>query len=250
MKTHFFVPWYGNKRKEFQFFEKYILLNNIDTIIEPFCGSCAFSFELSKKYPMKFQYILNDTDEDLIYLLKISKNDEELKRLQDDINNEIDKIKCKEDYNRLTGFKRWFIHRKYYYIRPGMYPEGKVFKKLNFDDYDILKFLRNEKIEIIKGNYTEIIEKYKNDNNVLMFIDPPYIMACNDFYSEKKEGINVYEWFYKNPIENLNAKYLIILEDNWIIKLLFNQYIKESYGKKYQPSKKNTNHVIITNFHI
>ena len=39
----FYYSYMGNKRKEVQFFDKYINLDLYDHIIEPFGGSCSFS---------------------------------------------------------------------------------------------------------------------------------------------------------------------------------------------------------------
>ena len=73
-------------------------------------------------------------------------------------------------------------------------------------------------------------------------MDPPYLNTCNDFYFDSK--VNIYEHLYENDIKNEKAKIYLILEDNWIIKLLFNKYIIQSYDKKYQTTRKNTNHII------
>jgi len=57
----------------------------------------------------------------------------------------------------------------------------------------------------------------------------------------------VYEHLYKNDIIKEKAKLYLILEDIWIIKLLFNKYIIQSYDKKYMTTKQNTTHIIIYN---
>ena len=63
-KNHFFIPYFGNKRKETPLiYEKTKHeLNDITTIIEPFCGSCAFSYYISLQHPKKYKYILNDNN--------------------------------------------------------------------------------------------------------------------------------------------------------------------------------------------
>jgi hypothetical protein len=80
----------------------------------------------------------------------------------------------------------------------------------------------------------------------LIFIDPPYLMACNDFY-DKKYNINVYEWMSINDIRKFKAFFIIVLEKNWIISLLFKDYYIFEYDKLYQPSKKSTTHYMILN---
>ena len=84
MKNHFFFSYAGNKRNEVDHILSYIESQNFDnikTIIEPFCGSSALSYYISTKYPKKFNYILNDFDEHLITLYKLTSNEKNLKSL-------------------------------------------------------------------------------------------------------------------------------------------------------------------------
>lgn len=248
--NHFYFGWAGNKRSEIKHFESYLddIENwGIHTIVEPFCGSGAFSHWLSKKYPKKFKYILNDSDQNLISMLRDMKDDIKRKSLEDNINNCIGTIKDKNDYIGLTGVNRWFIHHKFYNIRAGLYPVGKEFKKVCFDDVPFTSFLKDEDVSISSIDGTELIKNKCMEEGVLFFIDPPYIETYNEFY-QNNDGLNVYEWFYNNNINNFNAYLLMILENNWIINLLFKNDIKGRYGKLYQPSKKKTEHYIITNY--
>lgn len=253
MKNHFYIAYTGNKRNEFNEIETYInkifdnFENNIDTIIEPFCGSCAFSYCISLKHPKKFKYILNDMDENLIYLLNAIKNENSRLDLEKNINEKLKNIKNKDDYNNLEGFYRWFIHNKYYYIRPGLYPPENKFKNINLNECPFTKFILNENIEFINMDGRNLIQKYYNDETKLIFVDPPYIISCNALYTNKT-GLNIYEWFYNNKINDSKCWFIIVLEDNWIINLLFNENIKHSYNKLYQHSKKKTKHLIITNY--
>jgi hypothetical protein len=58
---------------------------------------------------------------------------------------------------------------------------------------------------------------------------------------------NIYEFFSNNNIKQFKAKLILILENNWIIKLLFKNEKSFIYDKQYQVSKKKTNHIIISN---
>ena len=44
MKNHFFFSYAGNKREEVEHIYNKLDLENIETIVEPFCGSCAVSY--------------------------------------------------------------------------------------------------------------------------------------------------------------------------------------------------------------
>jgi site-specific DNA-adenine methylase len=246
--NHFYICWSGNKRAEFKHIENYVINTGVEVICEPFCGSGAFSYYLSKKYPKKFKYILNDSDTYLIELYNICKDVDKRDKKSAELKTIIEGIKDKNDYMALTGFNRWFIHHKNYNIRPGLYPQGKTMNSnIKLGDVLMSSFLDTENIDIRHGDGVKVIEEFKNNDKVFMFIDPPYIDTCNDFYMDKS-GLNVYEWFYKNNLNSLNCKIMLVLENNWIINLLFGASVKGKYNKKYQPSKKNTEHLIICNY--
>ena len=48
MKTHFYITYPGNKRKEMKGLYPYLDFTNINTIVEPFAGTCAISYLNSK----------------------------------------------------------------------------------------------------------------------------------------------------------------------------------------------------------
>ena len=103
MKNHFFFSYAGNKRDEVELIDEKIKnsLTGITTIIEPFCGSSAFSYYLSTIYPKKFKYILNDNNEQLIQLYHIAQNPTKLKKLVKQLSQILDKLN-KEKYLKIT----------------------------------------------------------------------------------------------------------------------------------------------------
>ena len=68
MKNHFIIPYFGNKRMEVENLYNVIKdkLDEVDIIIEPFCGSSAMSYYISTQHPKKIKYILNDNNKKLI----------------------------------------------------------------------------------------------------------------------------------------------------------------------------------------
>ena len=56
MKNHFITKYAGNKRCEVENLFDILNFDEIDTIIEPCCGSSAVSFYISTQYPRKFKY--------------------------------------------------------------------------------------------------------------------------------------------------------------------------------------------------
>ena len=74
MKTQaFYFPYTGTKRREHKHISEQVeafldLHHEVTTVVEPFCGSCAFSYQLFLKYGNRFEYVMNDSDPRLVEL--------------------------------------------------------------------------------------------------------------------------------------------------------------------------------------
>ena len=260
MKNHFIIPYIGNKREEV-----YIIYDNISQyikdkkiIVEPFCGSSSISYYISLQQPNKYKYILNDLDKKLIELYNIMTDEDKLKKFIDDINKLCfveNKFIDKETYLNIVkkdDIYGWFISRKFYNIRSGLYPQdGRVKKKIDFEKINkipIINFLRTEEIIFKNIEAIDIFEEYKNKDDVFLIMDPPYLQNCNDYYeSDKRIRLNIYEHVYNNHVLN-KKNMLFILEKNWIVNLLFRKYKKIEYDKIYNSAKKKkTKHILFIN---
>ena len=250
MKNHFYISYNGNKRNEAENFYNSIDLSQIKTIIEPFCGTSAISYYIWTMNP-DLKFVLNDNNKFIIEMYNIMKDDEKLKAFEDKINlciipevskNKESYVKFIKENNNIFG---WFVSYKFFNIRPGLFPLINKFSKIDFKKFPVYNFYKNAKIEFYNLDGLEIYEKYKMDNKNLIIMDPPYLNTDNDFYFDS--NTNIYEYLYKNDIIKEKSKIYLILEDNWIIKMLFNKYIIQSYDKRYQTTKKNTTHIIIYN---
>jgi site-specific DNA-adenine methylase len=253
--NHFFISYSGNKRKECETIYEEIrdLLDGsmIDTIIEPYCGTSAISYFISHNYPNKFKYILNDNDEHLIKMYEIFKDPEQLDIFIQQLNEattSLDKDKYAVLIRQTTEpHLAWFIKHKIYCIRQGLFPlnyKQKSFDKLK--DTPIISFLRSEDIITSVRDGIDVVEQYKDDERVLIILDPPYLELNNSFY--ENSNTNIYEYYYKNSISGMKSKTLLILNNIWIIRLLFKDHIKSQYNKMYQPNKRKVEHLIIKNF--
>lgn len=254
MSSHFIFSYLGNKRNEYKELKKYLELDNIKNIIEPFCGSSAISFNLWLEYGNKFNYYLNDNSPELINVYNLMKEktpDEILKNL-----NEVrSRIKDKETFNEIYKNKDKNIYeiitiRKVSAFRVGLFDEKRYNKDLKFKmtptQLKFIEFVKSPNVFISCDDWFKIFDVYKDDKESLIFFDPPYLVSYNSFYEDKT--LNVYEYFFNNDIENFKSKIILILEDIWIIKLLFkNKKILSIYGKKYEITKTKTNHIIISN---
>lgn len=255
MKNHFLIPYAGNKRQEVEQIYNSIKdnINDIVYIVEPFCGTSAFSYFLSTKHPKKFKYILNDNNHFLFQLYQTAKDERLLNNLIDELNKLFIPFPTKEQYNiiaKRNDFISWVFTRVIYAIRPGLYPIEKLRsfsndRFNNFKDAPIVKFLRNEDVTILNNNWQDVYLKYKKLNNAFIFLDPPYLSSCNDYYLDP--SVNVYEYLFNNDIDKENALICLCLENIWIIQLLFKSKKSITYNKTYELSKKSTTHIIILN---
>ena len=251
MNNHFIIPYSGNKRAEvnviLKYIEKTVDMNTIETIIEPFCGSSAVSYYISTLYPGRFKYVLNDIDVNLIELYNIMRDPVKLRAFFDEVNrlcfDANDTFVSKEEHKKIKEQKTvysWFIERYYYQRFKGLYPttDGKpkkidIEKKLN--EIPILKFLKNENVVILNKDALDVIKDYNSVNNVLL-LDPPYVGCDNSFYTNKS-NMNIYEWLLEKGESKLYNCY-VVLEYNWMVKLLFKTIPKWCYAKSYYSNLK------------
>ena len=251
MKNHFFFPYAGNKRDEVEIIHDKLknALTGITTIIEPFCGSSAFSYYLSTLYPKKFKYILNDNNEQLIQLYHIAQHPIQFNKLAKQLSQILDKLN-KEKYNHIVkqgGLIGYILSNYIYAIRAGFFPPpNKHIKTIDaFINAPIIQFLRNENVVITNLDAITLIEANSNNKSSLIFLDPPYLMANNNLYANAT--LNIYEYLNEHPIKKMKALVILVLEWSWIIKILFKDEVRFTYDKKYQTSKKDTIHAIISN---
>ena len=79
-----------------------------------------------------------------------------------------------------------------------------------------------------------------------MFIDPPYLMVCDDLYLSPT--VYSYKKLIDEDLEKLKSNIYIVLEDNFIINKLYQEYYLYEYNKKYTGfKKKESKHVIFYN---
>lgn len=261
MKNHFIFPYSGNKRTEveniYNTTKDIYKYEDIKTIVEPFCGSCAYSYYISTLYPQKYKYILNDNSKTLYNIFLLIKNEtsqiinynmnvliNEFNKYDNDKERKAYYISLINDNNVYTAI----FTNKYYNIRNGLYPmlsRIKQIKPFKIEEISFYNFVKTEDIEFLNCDGVDIIKKYKDDTQSIIFLDPPYILLCDNEY--QSPNFNCYEYLYDKNIKFWESSVICCLENTWIIKLLFNNNkIYKEYKKQYQVSKKNTTHVIIT----
>jgi site-specific DNA-adenine methylase len=275
MRNHFFTPYAGNKRNEVINIYEDINFDGVENIVEPYCGSFALSYYIwTLNKDKDYKYILNDNDAELINMVR-SVITGDYKVIEEEINDKrltIKKILDDEgfdsakkyymDYIKGEGTANNLFKLKYYKLRAGMMPTGRDLKRFDkefkFSDYPVYEFLTNANIEIHCTDANDIINKY-NDSNSFIFLDPPYLASCNNFY-KRDSDINLkscYYELYKKGLKNYSAKIIICHELNWIFEILFEEYIDKSkqYDKRYENNlgsdfkgKPPTKHICIKNY--
>lgn len=257
MKNHFIFSYDGNKREEveciYQILTNNNLLNkNITTIIEPYCGTSAMSLYISLQYPKKYKYILNDNCQQLIELYEIMNDSDKLKEFIEKVNNmffidDDDNFISKPEYLELIKQKNvysYFIKNKFYKMRKGLYPIDQCIKRLDINKIlkiPIIHFLQTEDIRFSNKDALEVLLE-NNNKNSLSLVDPPYLLVSNDCY--ESHTTNIYEWIFNNNNTLINSCF--ILENTWIIKLLFKCNKIIEYDKTYRShTHKTVKHAVI-----
>ena len=134
----------------------------------------------------------------------------------------------------------YILGHKYYKLRSFCFPLNELNrfnKKLDLSIAPIYDFLKNANIELYNEDANKIIDDNDNEQS-LIFLDPPYIASCNNFYStDTGENIcNIYEKLYYYKLKNYKSKIIICHENNWLFKILFREYLdgETEYNKNYQ----------------
>lgn len=251
-QNHFIMGYYGNKRREVKIIYDQLNLNDdIKYIVEPFCGTFALSYYISLQHPNKYTYILNDNHPRLIELIELSKNEEEFNKFIDKVKNIVydesyDKNKHNETRRNINNdLESYFIINTFYNVRVGCFP---IIKNINYDKMKIkpvLNFIRNEKFILTCKDAVEIYDEYKDREDSIIFLDPPYYNTWNNYGN--KSNTDIYKYLYDNDF-NLNKAHIIIVVDkHWTMEALFKNYIVSDHNIEYQARHTKTKHILISN---
>ena len=236
----------GNKKNELK-----LLLPIIepqitkDTIfVEPFCGSSIVSFNVFKKINKDIEFHINDLDYLRILFYKnmtIEKERNELYILEKEI------VKNGADfyYNIVRGkdddYLKYVISKRIHSFRHGLYPTNK--KIILHEISDNWKTFFN-KTAITNQDYKVIFDKYKDNENAFLYLDPPYMDSFNAGYStyqneshdanlKIKDNTEMYIIFL-DMLKTAKCKILFSINDCALTNYLYKDYIKETYNHKYQ----------------
>ena len=264
----------GHKKpKELKLFDKYIGdINRFDKIIEPFCGHFGFSMYHYKNF--KGEFVLNDLNKIIIDIFKDVKEGK-LKEYVD-ILEEFRKnrtYKGKYYKNEFEERKRIFLNNKE--LGKDLDLNNKkdfvLFKKFNYMScmfkiiespikYEAFEYLEDilKRVTLTTEDYKECINKYKDDEKALIYLDPPYLNSYNKNYNysknktnEQKEIID-YTQIYIDILKllqdkTIKATFFFSLNKNAITEYIYKDFILEEYNKIYQTTKHKETVLIISN---
>lgn len=265
MNNHFFYGFYGNKRREIKYLydeiKEDLKGDKIKYIVEPYMGTCALSYFIWYLYGNKFTYVLNDNDPFLIELFELCKKEDEFNKFIDNIDNIINNENyTKEKHNEYTSRRKgrvidltdYFIYHAYHGPRPGLYPIDKNGKKKSFSgekikNAPIINFIKNANIILTEKEGLEIYKEYKNNDECIIFLDPPYKDVWNE-YTKSADNFYIYEYLYYNDIFLEKSKIISIINFNWMMEAIFKNYIVNEYYINYRfYTTKKTKHMLISN---
>ena len=236
----------GSKQTDIKYFSDF--LPDSKKIVEPFGGSFAVS-KFFYKDVNKYNFHINDLDyilyyiythyEDYLHFLHII--NEHGKTLEGKFNGKvieeyINSLNC--DTNVKIYLIKNFIVKNYIY---------RGYLTNNFDENERL-ILKNALFTNL--DYKAVFDKYKNDEDAFLFLDPPYLFSDNSSYHPQNENndmtmilIDILDY-----LKYCKCKVMLVINKLNIIEYLFKEYIKCEYLKTYQISKKKMKHLVITNY--
>ena len=263
----------GNKTRELKLLipiiEQHITKDTI--FVEPFCGSCVVSFNVYMKHN-NIMFHINDIDPFRIQFYNNMKDEEgrnEFYKLQDKVLDTnggdsiyyeiLGKNKCK----MTTDYNAYIISKTIYAFRMGLYPTTKkVNKKIISENW--INFFN--KATITNEDFKIILDKYKDNENAFLYLDPPYMDSFNagyNSYSGKTHDENMKiidnTQIYIDLLDVLKCKCKVLfsINDCALTRFLYKDYIKSDYNHIYQTAhlnikdvtqkKKHTSVLIISN---
>jgi len=245
VKSHL-IGRMGSKTNDIKFF-KHLLPMDVNIVVEPFGGSFAVIRDIYND--KKYEKYVNDTDTELFFIYQ---NPELLIESYELVNNII-----KVFYNQ--GIKKVIeeigkleIHSAIKnYLLKNQIVRGYVAKIKNVNDSMNDLYIMGD-INFSNDDAFSIIDKFKENKNAFIFLDPPYLFSDNSQYGEQNIDTDNTD-FYLKFLEVLKdkktkAKIMLIINDLKILRVLYKDYIKGDYGKIYQVCKKKARHLIIANY--
>ena len=254
------IPFLGSKRLEI----KYIVENQPDEfkkIIDVFGGGGSISLHYFQNgYDTQY----NDIDHAMTELFNAIQDEETIKKIVDNVNNyEVGEdlkevLKSYQDNQDLESLL--LLKRHAYrgltttYMINKRKINGELVVEQHYNPNKLLKYpaiFKEKKLKVSNNNYKIILEDYKDDEDIFLYLDPPYLSTdCSDYIN----GIFVYDdiIYIENYLKTCKCKVMLHIEFTGYVYDKFKDYLKFYYPKRYNLSGKNMIYqkyiCIITNY--
>jgi site-specific DNA-adenine methylase len=243
---HFFGSYYGNKTKEYKYIKPF-LPNDNKIMVEPFCGTFAIS-RLHYYDTDKFIVHINDLSIEIKVVVEL------IRDKFDDFTILLNNLKNNDDKNKLLTFVKDDDLKSY--LKNAFMVRGMCQKPPKLFDYsDLHNYLK--KIKFTNNDYKVILDLYKDNEEAFLFCDPPYFDSRNSNYNTNMFNLSQDKVIKDNTImyvdlakyfKECKCKIMLVVNDNNLMRYIFDGYVKSSYDVIYQICKKKTKHLIITNY--
>ena len=93
-------------------------------------------------------------------------------------------------------------------------------------------------------------DQYRDDPTAFLFLDPPYVNSCNDFYTDSKcvDDVDKFYSYLLELVQKARCRVMLVVNNALLMRLLFKDHIKHTYGKTYESTKRQAEHLVITNY--
>ena len=174
----------GSKQNDIKHFSKFLPLD-CKIVVEPFGGSFAVSKWFYKDIN-KYDFHINDLEKELFYIYTHYKTlINVLKELASKFNEAVRKDKVKHFKSDLASMN--INHLIKSYIIKNCITRDYIVSNIPTEnlckaEYDIL-----DRAKFTNEDYTLVMEKYKDNEDVFLFLDPPYLFNDNSAYIPQNE---------------------------------------------------------------
>ncbi len=242
-----FLKWVGGKRQLMPIIREH-LPSKFNTYYEPFIGGGAVLFEIQPK-----KAVINDFNQELINTYKIIKSnpieliqDLKLHLNESDYFYNIRALDRQEGFENLSSLKKasriLYLNKTCYnglyrvnnsgeFNSPfGKYKNPNIVNEITIKA--VSKFLNENDITIINGDFEKAVEKAKKGDFV--YFDPPYdpVSKSSNFTGYVQGGFNMFDQIRLRELcDKLNEKRVRFLLSNASTSFILDQYSKYNISK-------------------
>lgn len=258
-----FINYTGGKYNEFPIIWNYMPDKNDMKVIDVFGGGGSVLWNcIINEYGSEFIY--NDINIYLYQLFKYLFDEKERKKIFDEMKKvKLTKENCERIVNDETNYNNIIIHL----AKSKICFKGIVSAKIvdstgrfkfdkTLDQYYDLNWNDNFKDKNVKfenKDFKIILEKYKDDENAFLYLDPPYISKQVDQYGYTFTVDDLQ--YIKNFMSECSCYVMLNVDYVGYTREEFNEFFKFAYPKNYSlnTSKKKKNiyakyHLILCNY--